>query len=195
MQIQKDEVKNKIIEAALEEFLLYGYTQSSMRNIASMAGITVGNIYSYFSSKEDLFENVISNTVEELKDLVFMEVPPSNSDNPSSSTSIIEMTHFVTTVFLNNRTQFLILMDGSIGSRYEDIKVRLIELAEERLKKELSHYLGKKPLDSLLINSIAVAIIEGMINIFKKYGGDNNRLEMLVSEFLIVVLGDIFNRI
>lgn len=192
MQIQKDEVKNKIIEAALEEFLIYGYSQSSMRNIAAAAGITVGNIYSYFSGKEDLFENVVGDTALQLKNLVFIEVP---SVNPSSSTSIIEMTHIVTDVFLNNRAKFLILMDGSEGSKYEDIKVRLTELAGERLKKELSINLKLKKFDELLINSLAVAIIEGIINIFKKYGGDVDRLELLVSEFLIAVLGDIYNRL
>ena len=35
MQTRKEPVKNKIVEAALEEFLVTGYENSSMRNIAT----------------------------------------------------------------------------------------------------------------------------------------------------------------
>ena len=107
MQTQKELIKNKIMDAALEEFLVAGYTQSSMRNIALQAGITVGNIYSYFSSKEDLYDLLLQETVAQLQQLILIEVP---RDNPLSAQSITEITHYVSQVFLKNRIQFLILI-------------------------------------------------------------------------------------
>jgi AcrR family transcriptional regulator len=191
MQIQKDEIRNKINEAALEEFLVAGYTQSSMRNIASNAGITVGNIYSYFSSKEHLFESLLSETVERLHKLISIEVTP---DDPVSSSNIEQITQAVAIAFMENRIQFLILMDGSVGSKYENIKSRLVELVSKRIHEQLVPILHLKSVDSLLSNSLAVAVIEGIITIFRNCGEDYERLKTLLSEFMTFIFGDLPKR-
>ena len=59
MQILKDEVKKSIRQAALSEFKKHGYMKASIRQIADAAGITPGNIYRYFKSKDDLFDELI----------------------------------------------------------------------------------------------------------------------------------------
>lgn len=192
MQVQKDEIRSKILEAALDEFLVAGYSQSSMRNIAAQAGITVGNIYSYFSGKEDLFESVVSEVVEQLRSLVLIKVP---GNDPVSTSSIAEMTHAVNEVFLNNRNQFLVLMYGSAGSRYENLKDSLIELAQRRLQAELEKMLLNASIDPLLTNSLAVAMIEGILNIFRRCGNDGVRRERLLAQFLTVVVGDLYRRL
>lgn len=192
MQIQKDEIRKKIYNAALEEFLVAGYAQSSMRNIASAAGITVGNIYSYFSGKEHLFESILSETVDKLHSLISIEV---SVDEPLSSSGIGYITHAISRIFMENRIQFLILMDGSVGSKYENIKLSLTELVCSRIHKELIPRLHTKNSDALLSNSLAVAVIEGVFNIFRKCGDDYERLEILLTEFLTVVFGDILKRL
>jgi len=55
MQRKKDEVKKKILDIAHKYFLDKGFPNSSMRSIAQESGISPGNIYTYFQSKEDLF--------------------------------------------------------------------------------------------------------------------------------------------
>ena len=50
---QREDVRQRIMDCAVEEFLMYGYSGSSMRNISTQAGMTVGNVYAYFSSKDD----------------------------------------------------------------------------------------------------------------------------------------------
>lgn len=183
MQTQKEMIKNKIRSAALEEFLIAGYAQSSMRNIAMQAGITVGNIYSYFSSKDDLFDALLQETVDQLQGLILMEVPHVGPITPKSITGIA---HFVSLVFLKNRIQFLILMDGSGGSKYQNIKGSLIHLVTNRIITESQlDPEGKKP-DSILAESLSVALIEGMIHIFKKVGENKKKLEKLVGEYLTV---------
>ncbi len=192
MQIQKDEIRNKINEAALEEFLVAGYSQSSMRNIAAAAGITVGNIYSYFSSKEHLFESLLADTLDELHHLISIEV---SGDDPVSSYNIEQLTHAIADVFMKDRIQFLILMDGSGGSKYENIKTQLIELACGRIHQELVLRLHFACVDPMLSYALAIAVIEGLIAIFKKCGDDYERLKILLSEFLIVIFGNFKNRL
>ncbi len=59
MQTQKDEIKERIIAVARQEFIANGVKNTSMQRIASLSGIAVGNIYHYFKSKDHLFRCVI----------------------------------------------------------------------------------------------------------------------------------------
>ena len=59
-QIQKDEVRDKILRSAREEFQEHGFEKSSMRSIAQKSKMTVGNLYRYFKSKEELNEYIVS---------------------------------------------------------------------------------------------------------------------------------------
>lgn len=51
-----EQTRSAIIEAALRLFRERGYDASTMRAIASSAGVSTGNAYYYFSSKEDLIQ-------------------------------------------------------------------------------------------------------------------------------------------
>lgn len=66
MQTLKDNTRDRILKAARGRFAKKGYTETSMRDIARAAGMGVGNIYHYFSSKDELFRAVVSPVVEEL---------------------------------------------------------------------------------------------------------------------------------
>ena len=58
-QVLKEEIREKILKAALEEFYCRGYKSSAMRNIAEKAKIPTGLIYSYYKNKEALFDAVL----------------------------------------------------------------------------------------------------------------------------------------
>ncbi|MGY5860035.1 MAG: helix-turn-helix domain-containing protein [Candidatus Thorarchaeota archaeon] len=53
-----DDTKERILNAAYELFIDKGYQGSSMRDIASTAGIKAGSIYNHFAGKEQIFEAV-----------------------------------------------------------------------------------------------------------------------------------------
>ncbi|MHB1452991.1 MAG: TetR/AcrR family transcriptional regulator [Saccharofermentanales bacterium] len=186
MQTRKEPVKNKIVEAALEEFLVTGYENSSMRNIATQSGITVGNIYSYFSSKDDLFDYLLADTVTDLQKLLQMDV---GSADALSSDSMTEMAHSIVGVFLRNRIQFLILMDGSGGSKYQNIKAQMIQQACERIVSESGkHGNNQDGVDPILAQALAVALIEGLIHLFKRSGTNKKKLEKQVGDFLGIII-------
>lgn len=186
MQTRKEQVRGKIVSAARDEFLDFGYANSSMRNIASKSDITVGNIYSYFSKKDDLFESILKGTVEELLGLLNMEFD--DSDEVIAQESIKYMAHSVADVFYRNRTNFIILMDKSAGSKYENIKSQLISRACERIISDMENKGNKKKVDPLIAESLSVSLIKGLIHLFKHTGKDKRKLEKLVEEFLTVVL-------
>ncbi|MFE3029724.1 TetR/AcrR family transcriptional regulator [Nocardia tengchongensis] len=51
-----EETRQQIIDAALRLFEQNGYTKTTMRAIAGEAGVSVGNAYYYFGSKEHLVQ-------------------------------------------------------------------------------------------------------------------------------------------
>jgi AcrR family transcriptional regulator len=192
MQVQKDDIKNRILDAAVEEFLVDGYKQASMRNIAQSAGITVGNIYSYFSGKADLFDNILEETVLQLRQLIDIDV---SNENRTSYTVVAFITNRIMEVYRQNRSQFLILMNGAEGSRYENIRSELIELIKLRLAMEFAPAVPQMKEDILLADSLAIAIFEGICNLFNKYGGDEQRLSELLNKFLFLILGNNYTRL
>ena len=51
----KAEIKEKIIQSAIQSFAQTGYDRTKMEDIAKRLGLSKGTIYLYFKSKEDLF--------------------------------------------------------------------------------------------------------------------------------------------
>ena len=54
-----DERKNLILEVGIEEFSSKGYENANINIIAQKAGISIGLMYKYFATKEDLFMTCI----------------------------------------------------------------------------------------------------------------------------------------
>lgn len=59
MQAKKDEVKKEIESAALKVFFRKGFADAKMNDIADEIHISVGNIYTYFKNKKELFYSVV----------------------------------------------------------------------------------------------------------------------------------------
>lgn len=60
-----EETKAKIVDAAMRLFTAQGYDATTMRAIATEAGVAVGNAYYYFPSKEHLIQAFYARTHEE----------------------------------------------------------------------------------------------------------------------------------
>lgn len=69
-QVLKEIQRDKILEAAKQELLQYGYRDASMRRIAAQAKMTVGNLYRYFESKDQLIQAITSPALTQLDQLV-----------------------------------------------------------------------------------------------------------------------------
>lgn len=64
------EKKTRIINTAITEFAKHGFESANINQIASIAGVSVGAMYKYFASKEDLYLYIIRYCVEKLKMLL-----------------------------------------------------------------------------------------------------------------------------
>jgi AcrR family transcriptional regulator len=63
MEEDRTQKKERIFEAAFDSFLVKGYTNTKMSEIAANAGVAKATLYEYFASKEALFEELLHTKV------------------------------------------------------------------------------------------------------------------------------------
>ena len=119
MQVLKEDVREAILKAAEDEFLCYGYNGSSLRRIASNAGITAANLYRYFKNKESIFRTLIMPAVATINSIIEHEVISMDSLKNNEVTDLIEMmSGEVAKEFMFHRKSMLLLLKKSEGTRF-----------------------------------------------------------------------------
>jgi TetR/AcrR family transcriptional regulator, repressor for uid operon len=64
----KTEIRERIIQSAVECFSNYGFDRTRMDDIAHTSDLSKGTLYLYFKSKEDLFYAICENNLKTIKD-------------------------------------------------------------------------------------------------------------------------------
>lgn len=70
----KTEIKERIIQSAIECFSKYGLDRTRMDDIALKADLSKGKLYLYFKSKEDLFYVICENNLKGTKRAVVSDI-------------------------------------------------------------------------------------------------------------------------
>ncbi|MEI6884815.1 MAG: TetR/AcrR family transcriptional regulator [Bacteroidota bacterium] len=78
--INKDEVRESVLNVSQEIFSRYGYHKTTMDDIARAMGKGKSSIYYYFSSKDDIFRAVVEKELEALRMKIMSCL--SSSDGP-----------------------------------------------------------------------------------------------------------------
>ncbi|MEM7129251.1 MAG: TetR/AcrR family transcriptional regulator [Chloroflexota bacterium] len=65
-QAIREEAKGKLIESAMTIFANQGFANASIRKIAAEAGVSLGLLYHYFASKDELLQAVFEHCMERL---------------------------------------------------------------------------------------------------------------------------------
>ncbi|HEY4602334.1 MAG TPA: TetR/AcrR family transcriptional regulator [Cerasibacillus sp.] len=59
--------KQLIIDAATKSFSAFGYKATTMDQVARLANVGKGTIYTFYRNKEELFHEIISSLIQEMK--------------------------------------------------------------------------------------------------------------------------------
>lgn len=65
-----EEKRDRIIGIAVEAFATHGFAATNVNHIAERAGISVGALYKYFATKEDLFLYIVEVSAQRIRDYV-----------------------------------------------------------------------------------------------------------------------------
>lgn len=195
MQYQKDEVRNRIIQEALREFNVRGYEGASMRSIAKKSNTSVGNIYKYFKSKEDLHENIIGAIYDRFLDYIkqFDKVEL----NEKAETIFYKLAEEIMEIFNKKNVEISILLNESKGSKYENCKSIFSDfvtrIVTERMKYELS-LKGKKLRNNFIIYLVSKSLLESIAIIVKECS-DGEEVRRLILNLIDIFYTDIINKL
>lgn len=102
-----EEKKVVIEDAAKELFIKQGFHATSMRDIAKSAGVSLGNLYNYYRTKEAMLESIINKylvVIDRKIKNIFDEI-----DEPLERETLLQMSRAVKDV-VNNNHDFWLLM-------------------------------------------------------------------------------------
>ena len=139
--MSKENSKNQILKAALKIFVVNGYSNTKMDDIAEEAGFSKGAVYHHFSSKDDLFFSLI-----DYWETSFLPKFYSNNYSNVSLVKVLkELASEVASNFKNKKYLFLAELEiWALSNR--DSKVR--ERTKKLYNKMLSH------LENIFTNAI-----------------------------------------
>lgn len=186
-QILKDDVRNRIVTAAITEFLEKGYENASLRKIASDADMTVGNLYRYYSSKEDLLRNIVAPAYDALSDLVNkvsggnlgldMKMSTISIDRKSLRSMLDSLADGLVDIFDGYPKELGIMMiDSSLNKQLVDWFSDLIRMFID----SRYHVPGFKKEKAVISKSFAVSIFSGVREMFISEASDSGMLRSLV---------------
>lgn len=178
MQVPKAELRQSILTAAQNEFLRHGFKKASMRSIAHLAGVTTGNIYSYFPSKEALYLQIVAPVIDRIHQMLQVNVLSEGVDN-----TLQFIFDQLLALFRQNRQAFLILLTKSDGAPYADILQQLKENSMEIIRDTIFPHIGAELRDPLLARAWSSAIIEGLLTLFL-YNDNDQQLPRRLDQFL-----------
>jgi len=134
MQYLKEDIRDKIIDAALEEFVVKDYSGASMRSIAENADITVGNIYRYFKSKEDLLDQCLRPLLNVLE-IFIMTDHASEAQNEAEMLVRERIAKNIVRIYQKFPREFHVLRYGLKNTCYNAYYEDLIKAVMEKIKR------------------------------------------------------------
>jgi AcrR family transcriptional regulator len=132
-QVLKEDVRLRIAAAALRVFAEKGHANATMAEIASAAGVSTGNLYRYFETKEVLFDEVVPPTLaRRLSALVRGKVEALAGEKDVRSLAAGASWHAVSEELLAfciaNRLAVVVLLaeDKAVGTAHETFSERMV---------------------------------------------------------------------
>lgn len=192
MQTKKSEVKNKLLDAANDEFLEKGFDKASIRSIVKKAETTVGNFYNYFESKEMIFAELVDDVYIKFK--AFIADHQDEDFNPNILKKLnIRVIRTAVKVGAKKMLpmfddKFLLLIDNSEGTKYAGAKAELMEVLGKHFGEHIKEYSKKYKINEMG-TIISKQLIEAIIYILKSTPDEKKREQLIVEEIVFIGLG------
>lgn len=183
MKRQVEGVSEQIISCAEREFLNKGFADASLREIASMSGVSTSSIYTRFKDKAGLFDALVSSVIQELKSWYssnqiqfqkksFLTTEDSNKRVKDMFLFSGDKIDFFLDYIYDHLTVFQILIMKSEGTRYSNFVNDFVEM-DVKYTIQFINSLGSNLLESkvvtpellhIITSSLYVGIFETVIH-------------------------------
>lgn len=152
--------RKEILEAATKSFSLFGYKATTMDQVAKLATVGKGTIYTFFSNKEELFHEIVFTMIKEMKaekDAVI-----------SKDCSFQENAHRVLMKMLEFREQHALL--SKLIAEEKEMKTPIVQEVLVKVEQEIVQYIAESiqnGIDKNEIRQVEVELVAYLI--FKAY--------------------------
>ena len=157
------EMRRRIQETALDLFDREGFENVSVEEIAQAAGCSVGNIYHYFKSKEDLFYELTDGAAEGLKKLILRLRDKRFDPRTGQREYQVLLTEEVLSLLLAEKYGLLLILEQAQGTRYESLRPGMIDM----LAAKIAPLLADEDNCLLLAQIMAQNLLDGIVLILK----------------------------
>nr|WP_263325270.1 TetR/AcrR family transcriptional regulator [Neobacillus sp. Marseille-Q6967] len=83
-----------ILEAATKSFSLFGYKATTMEQVAKLANVGKGTIYTFFKTKEELFDDIINSLIAEMKEAAESVMDENDSFQEKANRVLLKVLEF-----------------------------------------------------------------------------------------------------
>jgi TetR/AcrR family transcriptional regulator, fatty acid metabolism regulator protein len=169
MVSNKDQnVKERILEVSINLFLAKGFAGTSVKELTDAAGVAKGTLYWYFSSKDQILEEILEKFSRELYDVVIERV---NSCDGDFITRFMTLYRFITE-FAREKRELLLVSNTVLGEivgsgtnaerKLKEIQMKFHDFLRMLLDDAKKEGIVKKDLDTDLQAHIMIASFIGM---------------------------------
>lgn len=139
MQLKKKDIQMTIQTTALEIFYQQGYERTKMSDIAKKMNMSVGNIYTYFQNKTELFYTVVpEETIFYLEEAIIATIKYYNDFlvAQKNQDEVCELIDKQIELITSRYREVVIMLDKNEGTLYEGLREKIIdEMTEDRIMK------------------------------------------------------------
>ncbi len=86
--------RQEILEAATKSFSLFGYKGTTMEQVAKIANVGKGTIYTFFSNKEEILKEVVLSLIKEMKVAMDSTIDANKSFTENGHSVLMKMLEF-----------------------------------------------------------------------------------------------------
>lgn len=159
MQFQKPEIRNKILSHSLQLFCIQGFEKTTTRQIASGIGMSVSNLYKYFQSKEELFDEHVS--AFHTRFLTGYKAFLAQTEDHGFDSDAGEM--LANGLFKSIQAytrEFVLLMEKSQGTKYEGFADELTATLVDHIAQDVTIDLSNKLMVEVFVHNLFNSMTE-----------------------------------
>ena len=175
-QILKEDIKQRIDDAALETFCEMGYQGAVMADIARLAGVSVGNIYRYYTNKEELFNILVpTDIIDTLREMIggkFMIADGMDLKKARHAPAMDLMDEKLLDYLATYRRQIIVIMEEREGNPYLGFRDELVDLMTRmamRYTNTVDHPIHIDGLKHRMLRLIYENLYNAVVKILKSF--------------------------
>jgi len=152
--------RQEILEAATKSFSLFGFKATTMDQVAKIANVGKGTIYTFFDNKEDLFHAIVFTMINQMKaekDAVINE-----------RKSFQENAHLVLMKMLEFRESHALL--SKLIAEEKEMQTPVVQAVLIKVEREIVHYIAEhidRAIEKKEIRPVDVQLVAYLL--FKAY--------------------------